>query len=119
MRCSIAEKGKTMRIKYDQEFMKSPEGKSLNSRWRNIRNQRCEEWEDFQAFVDWALANGFGLELQLKRHDNRVPYQPGNAYFLKPDVEDGTIGESIKRWNDTVNKIRKHYGLEPLGVDNG
>lgn len=104
-----------MRIKYDQDFMKSPEGKSLHSRWKNIRYQRGEEWDEFQAFVDWALANGFTMDAQLKRYDNRVPFNPSNSYFHEPENDYAITADCIKRWNDTVNKIRVHFGMKPLG----
>ena len=107
-----------MFVKHDQEFMKSKEGKSLYARWRNIRYQRCEEWDDFSKFAEWALNNGFSMDAQLKRHDNRVEYKPGNCYFHEPVSEYAIDDDCIKRWNDTVNKIRVHFGMKPLEVDN-
>ena len=108
-----------MFVKYDQDFMKSQEGMSLHSRWKKIRNQRCAEWDDFMAFVNWALDNGFSMDAQLKRYDSREEFKPGNAYFHEPVDGCTTTEESIKRWNDTVNKIRVHFGMKPLEVDNG
>lgn len=40
----------------------------------------CEEWENnFVAFRDWALENGYSDELQLDRIDNDRNYEPGNC----------------------------------------
>lgn len=40
----------------------------------------CDEWRDsFEAFMEWAVANGYQPGLQLDRRDNDGPYTPGNC----------------------------------------
>jgi hypothetical protein len=40
----------------------------------------CKEWHyDFQAFYDWALANGYADNLSIDRIDNDGNYEPGNC----------------------------------------
>ena len=40
----------------------------------------CREWlEDCQAFVDWALANGFAEGKSIEHIDNDKSYCPGNC----------------------------------------
>lgn len=40
----------------------------------------CDEWKNsFEAFRDWALANGYRDDLSIDRKDNDGPYAPWNC----------------------------------------
>jgi hypothetical protein len=39
----------------------------------------CSEWDDFVAFRDWALANGYGPSLSIERRDGNLNYTPANC----------------------------------------
>ncbi len=57
----------------------------------------CDEWrDDFQAFYDWAMANGYEENLSIDRIDNSKGYSPDNC-----------------RWADNIqqanNKTTNYY----------
>ena len=40
----------------------------------------CDEWKnDFKAFYDWAMANGYKDDLSIDRIDNDKGYYPENC----------------------------------------
>ena len=39
----------------------------------------CDEWKDFVAFKDWALANGYSDNLTIDRRNNDGNYEPSNC----------------------------------------
>jgi len=42
----------------------------------------CKEWESFEAFLDWALKNGYSDTLEIDRKENDGNYEPGNCRFI-------------------------------------
>ena len=48
----------------------------------------CDEWKnDFKAFYDWCMANGYAPNLTIDRIDNNGNYEPSNCRFVDMYVQ--------------------------------
>ncbi|MDI6742180.1 MAG: hypothetical protein QMD11_05500 [Smithella sp.] len=54
----------------------------------------CDEWQEFQPFMEWALKNGYKKDLTIDRKNNDGHYEPENCRFI-------TLGENQR--NKTTN----------------
>lgn len=64
----------------------------------------CQEWSDsFDAFRDWALANGYSDELTIDREDNDGNYEPGNCRWVTQVVQNN---------NRRSNRIINYLGMD-------
>lgn len=49
----------------------------------------CAEWkQDFKAFYDWAIANGYQDNLSIDRIDNEKGYSPDNCRWVTRKVQE-------------------------------
>lgn len=112
------------RCNYDPMLRKTEHGASLYQTWRKIRmNPHCEEWDSFPGFYNWAMKNGYTLSAWLRLVDALGPYCPENCVWYFPGEDKWKRANTdswIEKWNRSVNRIRKHYGMPPLeGTDYG
>jgi hypothetical protein len=48
----------------------------------------CKDWrEDFVAFKDWSISNGYEKSLKIDRIDNDGIYEPSNCRWAKQNVK--------------------------------
>ena len=110
------------KITYDPEIRKSESGSRIYGAWKRLRKHPYNPiFEEFQNFYKWAISEGYVIGDKLMRRDESLPYAPGNCYWKSPKDED--IPEEIsaawalewcEKWDETVSKLRKHFGLPPL-----
>jgi len=111
--------------------------------WRSIRNrckasrpkdakyygakgiQICVEWDDFDAFRDWAIGAGYRKGLQKDRIDG--DYSPENCRFVTPHVQRcnqkrGTLTaddvRAIRQDERPVKVIAQEYGCTTGNIYN-
>ena len=90
----------------------------------------CEEWNDFNNFEEWALANGYSDNLTIDRIDNNDGYRPGNCRWADYKTQannrrknmhitiDG-ITHTASEWSDITGipsyeiRFRIRHGWDP------
>lgn len=90
--CLLSEKSKERTTKHGLRFTRLYRiWSGMKSRCCNPNNQHhknygargitvCDEWRnDFKAFYDWAMNNGYSDELTIDRIDNDGNYEPSNC----------------------------------------
>lgn len=74
----------------------------------------CDEWQQFEPFRDWALANGYRDDLTLDRIDVNGNYEPSNCRWItnKEQCNNKRVNslltyngktQTISQWADEVN----------------
>lgn len=109
---------------YDKNLKSTPEWRELYSKWvwlRKSGSQLCEEFKQFLEFYNWSMANGYVSGDRLKRMDENAPYSPENCMWVHPAEECRYYTEEqkawIAKWNKTVNRIRRYFGIETFDYE--
>lgn len=57
----------------------------------------CDEWKDnFEAFYEWAMANGYSDDLEIDRRDNDGDYEPSNCQWVTRGIQANNRRTSAK-----------------------
>lgn len=81
----------------------------------------CDEWQNYQAFRDWSLSNGYADSLTIDRIDANGNYEPGNCRWVSRLVQaqnrrntytveykgaTGNLKEMCRRFNVSYQTIK-------------
>lgn len=79
----------------------------------------CDEWRnDFQAFYEWSIANGWEEGLSIDRKKNHLDYCPDNCKFSTVPEQNRNRTSNVSLTIDGVTKILIEWA-EDAGVNYG
>ena len=109
------------KITYDSGLRSSEHGQRLYAYWRRIRRRAFHpDFERYPDFFKWAMANGYTVGAKLFKHDETEPYSPENCFWVPRDEwaaetkQETRSPEREREWDKVVNRIRLHFGMEPI-----
>lgn len=70
----------------------------------------CEEWSEYPAFKEWAIANGYADNLSIDRIDPSKGYSPDNCQWLTPSENTARANK-----NHTTRKVIRGEGPSKKG----
>lgn len=80
----------------------------------------CEEWSDFIAFKDWALANGYEDGLTIDRIDGNGNYEPGNCRWATMTQQNNNSARNrileLNGESKTLEKWAESLGVTPSAI---
>lgn len=77
----------------------------------------CNDWkDDFRAFADWAIANGYSSELTIDRIDPNGNYEPSNCkWSAVKEQQNNKRNNILITYNGKCQTLSKWS--EELGID--
>lgn len=105
------------KIKYDQEMRDGEHGRRLYAFWKRVKlDTNAPEFLDYVLFYKWAMDNGYRVGARLVKQDESAPYSPDNCFWYCRNVETSNARDTEFEllWDDTVNRIRRHFGMPPI-----
>lgn len=76
----------------------------------------CSEWNDYRAFEEWAMNNGYSKELELDRIDNDKGYSPDNCRWVKRIVNNHNRRTTAKIEGVPLRDFSKKYNMKYFTV---
>lgn len=83
----------------------------------------CDEWEKYENFRDWALANGYRQDLTIDRKDNNKGYNPDNCRWVDSEIQAKNRSSSYI-WHikglvfDCGREAGDHFGVSAVTICN-
>ena len=81
-RCRSKLKSENERLYGIWSGIKSRCNKPKQKSYKRLNLSYCDEWEDFEPFCKWALANGYSDELEIHRVNNDIGYYQNNCIWI-------------------------------------
>lgn len=109
------------RITYDPQMRHTEHGSRLYAYWKKVKqNTDSPKFETYPGFFKWAMSNGYTVGAKLCKYEPDEPHSPDNCFWVAR--EDWKIGDADeqrnrareRKWDAAVNRIRLHYGMEPI-----
>ena len=73
----------------------------------------CDEWKNnFRAFYDWSMANGYNDNLSIDRIDNDKGYSPDNCKWATRQEQQSNCYNTIWVEIDGVSKSLRQWSRE-------
>jgi hypothetical protein len=110
------------KFKYDPEIRGGEIGERLYACWKRVKGKTDDPvFSDYASFYEWAMDAGYTIGALLYRRNPDGPYTSDNCFWVarsSKSIEGKRVDrdkEWEKAWDDAVNRIRRHYGMEPIG----
>ncbi len=75
----------------------------------------CKEWQIFEPFYKWAIANGYSDNLSIDRIDNDGNYEPSNCRWASRKVQANNKSNNVRyKYEDnnyTISELSDMFGI--------
>jgi hypothetical protein len=81
----MARANKADRLYRIWQSMKARCYRRTDSAWKNYGARGitvCSQWQEFEPFRDWSLANGYSEKLTIERNNINGNYEPTNCRYI-------------------------------------
>lgn len=97
---------------------KNPKSKYYGGKGISI----CKEWNTYEAFHEWAMANGYAENLTIDRVDNNKGYSPDNCrwvdYYTQNNNTSRNIFVTYKGQTKTVGQWAREMKVNASSLHN-
>ena len=96
-------------------------GNRLYEKWWRVRNMPHDpKFDEFKSFHDWSMRHGYTPDAKLVKINKSKPFGPKNCAWQVPEgrvIYGDEAKEWCRKWHEAINRIRLHYGMEPLTLE--